>query len=148
MPAEAILEMEPKVSRWFLLDADTVARFGEVTGDLKFFHADAERSAEFLFGAPVAQGFLTLSLLSAMCADAVPPFPGQIANVNYGFDRVRFVTPVPVGARVRGHFTVGGVEEGDERLTVHWDVEIEIEGHGRDAPALVAQWLTFLELRD
>ncbi|MCA0995845.1 MaoC/PaaZ C-terminal domain-containing protein [Alloyangia pacifica] len=148
MPAEAILGMEPKVSRWFLLDAEKVAQFGAVTGDLKFFHEDAGASADFLFGEPVAQGFLTLSLLSAMCADAVPPFPGQIANVNYGFDRVRFVTPVPVGSRVRGHFTVGGVEEEEERLTVHWDVEIEIEGQGRDQPALVAQWVTFLELRD
>ncbi len=128
-----------RVSRWLAVDQARIDAFAEVIEDHQFIHVDPERSAQTRFKGTIAHGFLTLSLLSAMAYDAIPLT--DALSVNYGFDRIRFLSPVPAGARVRGRFTLAEVEERvpGER-TLHWDVSVEVEGAPR--PALVARWLS------
>ena len=92
------------VSRWLTVDQARIDAFAKVTEDEQFIHVDPKRAAETAFGGTVAHGFLTLSLLSAMAYSALPRIEGAVHGVNYGFDRVRFVRPVPSGSRVRGAF--------------------------------------------
>ncbi|MDU8909873.1 MaoC family dehydratase [Aestuariicoccus sp. MJ-SS9] len=140
MPAETLRALGPRHSDWFALDAGRVRAFADATEDWQFIHLDEARAAETPFGGCVAHGFLTLSMLSAMSYQVVPELPGVTASVNYGFDRVRFVRPVPVGVRIRGRFAVADIVEGDGWIAAHWNVTVEIEE--QDKPALVAQWIT------
>lgn len=135
-------------SDWFTLDAARIRAFADVTEDWQFIHLDEDRAAKTAFGGTVAHGFLTLSMLSAMSYQVMAELPGVTASVNYGFDRIRFVSPVHTGARVRGRFSVASVEDGPEPslAMVHWDVIVEIED--AEKPALVAQWITRLELEE
>ena len=128
-------------SRWMIVDQERIDAFAKVTEDEQFIHVDAERASATAFGGTVAHGFLTLSLLSAMAYSALPRIEGAVHGVNYGFDRVRFVRPVPSGSRVRGHFTLRAVaprSANEWQLT--YDVSVEIEGAQK--PALAATWLT------
>lgn len=135
--------MAPRETRWFTLDMAKVRAFADATEDWQFIHLDESRAAaETPFGGAIAHGFLTLSMLSAMSYEVMQGVPGVASSVNYGFDRIRFVTPVRVGAQVRGMFSVAGVDERDAALDVHWDVSVEIDGAAR--PALVANWITRL----
>lgn len=128
------------VSRWFTIDQPMIDAFAALCEDDQFIHVDPERARETPFGGTVAHGFLTLSLLSAMAYDAEPPLKGARMSVNYGFDRLRFVAPVPAGARVRGRFVLAEVEERRPgEVTLAWDVTVEIEGAER--PAVAARWL-------
>ncbi|MEM9012281.1 MAG: MaoC family dehydratase [Pseudomonadota bacterium] len=127
------------VSRWFAVEQDRIDAFAEVTEDHQFVHVDPERAAETMFGGTVAHGFLTLSLLSAMAYDCVPQAEGAAHGVNYGFDRIRFVAPVPAGARVRGRFHLERLVETAEAMTAHYTVTVEIEGEER--PAIAADWI-------
>ena len=128
------------VSRWFAVDQALIDAFAEVTGDRQHIHTDPARAADTRFGGTIAHGFLTLSLLSAMAYDAEPPLQGMRMSVNYGFDRVRFLAPVPAGARIRGRFTLKSAEERvPGEVTIAWAVTVEIEG--QEKPALVADWL-------
>jgi acyl dehydratase len=127
-------------SDWFEIDQSRIDTFAEVTEDRQFIHVDPARAAETPFGGTIAHGFLSLSLLSAMMLQGYPKMSGLQMGVNYGFDRVRFTAPVPVGARVRGHFKLADVAEmrpGEVQTTSEVTVEIE----GQDRPALVALWL-------
>ncbi|WP_299932051.1 MaoC family dehydratase [uncultured Pelagimonas sp.] len=134
-----------QVTDWVALDAQKVKAFADATEDWQFIHLDEARAAEETpFGGAIAHGFLTLSMLSMMSYQVVPELPGVRASINYGFDRIRFISPVRVGARVRGRFVVASVDEGEGWLAVHWDVTVEIENQSR--PALAAQWITRLEL--
>ncbi|MFZ7092015.1 MaoC family dehydratase [Primorskyibacter sp. 2E233] len=136
----------PVTTDWFTLDTAKVQAFADATEDWQFIHLDEARAAaETPFGGAIAHGFLTLSMLSAMSYQVVDKLPGVTSSVNYGFDRIRFVSPVRVGSRIRGLFTVASVDERDSALDVHWDVDVQIEG--QDRPALVANWITrfFLE---
>ncbi len=134
-----------QVTDWVALDAQKVKAFADATEDWQFIHLDEARAAaETPFGGAIAHGFLTLSMLSMMSYQVVPDLPGVRASINYGFDRIRFISPVRVGARVRGRFVVASVDEGEGWLAVHWDVTVEIENQSR--PALAAQWITRLEL--
>lgn len=145
MLVDDLRALPEQLSDWVLLDAAKVQAFADSTEDWQFIHLDdARAAAETPFGGAIAHGFLTLSLLSMMSYQVVPDLPGLRASINYGFDRIRFVSPVRVGARVRGRFAVASVDEGDGWLGVHWDVTIEIENS--DRPALAAQWITRLEL--
>lgn len=131
-------------SDWITLDAARVRAFADTTEDWQFIHLDEARAAaETPFGGAIAHGFLTLSMLSMMSYQVVPDLPGLGASINYGFDRIRFVSPVRVGARVRGRFVVASVDEGDGWLAVYWDVTVEIENAER--LALAAQWITRFE---
>jgi acyl dehydratase len=128
-------------SGWTTVDQDMIDRFAALTGDDYFIHTDPERAAaETPFGGAVAHGFLTLSLLAPMAYDALPDIAGRHMQVNYGFDRVRFVAPVPAGARIRARFVLAACEHRPGEATITWRVTVEIAGGER--PALVADWLS------
>lgn len=132
---------EPFVSRWFVIDQARIDAFAEITEDRQFIHVDPERARATPFGGPIAHGFLTLSMLSAMGADALPEIRGRAMGVNYGFDRIRFLAPVPAGARVRGHFKLASAtRRGEREWLMTYEASVEIEGGAK--PALAAQWLT------
>jgi acyl dehydratase len=130
------------VSRWFEISQDRIDAFAKVTEDTFFIHTDPERARQSApYGGTIAHGFLTVSLISAMAYDAVPRIEGADRAVNYGFDRLRFVAPVPEGARVRGRFKLTGLQlDKPGEITISLQVSVEIEG--QDKPALVADWIT------
>ncbi len=142
MLADDLRGLAPRQSEWFTLDAARVRAFADATEDWQFIHLDEARAAKSPMGGTVAHGFLTLSMLSAMSYQVTDGLAGVASSVNYGFDRIRFVAPVRVGARIRGRFSVASVDERDAAFDVHWDVEVALE-HG-DRPALVANWITRL----
>ena len=126
-------------SDWFLLDQSRIDAFAENTEDRQFIHVDPEAARATPFGGTIAHGFLTLSMLAAMSASAVEK-PAVAMSVNYGFNKVRFLSPVKSGKRVRGHFKLLDLEEkrpGQWQQTVEVTVEIE----GEDKPALLAEWI-------
>ena len=135
---------ETKTSSWFAIDQERVNAFADVTEDHQFIHVDPERAkAETPFGGPIAHGFLTLSMLSHFAAESLPGFPEGVIGINYGFDKVRFLSPVPVGAKIRGVFTVASAEERKPgQIQLIQDCLVEIEG--TDAAALSAKWLSLV----
>ncbi|PIE11639.1 MAG: Nodulation protein N [Rhodobacterales bacterium] len=127
-------------SRWFAIPQGMIDDFARLTEDEQFIHVDPERAAASPFGGTIAHGFLTLSMLSAMAYDAQPEIDGETHAVNYGFDRVRFLSPVAAGARIRAVFTLDAFEQrGAGELALTWGVTMEIEGAAK--PALAAIWL-------
>ncbi len=133
---------EVGVSKWFTIDQALIGAFGKLTQDEYFIHMDPERAKkETPFGGAIAHGFLTLSMLSAMAYDALPDLEGRTMGMNYGFDKIRFISPVPAGARVRAHFTIAEANaKSDREMVVRYAVSVEIED--KDKPALAAEWLT------
>lgn len=134
------------VSQWLEVGQPLIDAFAALTGDQQFIHVDPGRAAsEGPYGTTVAHGLLTLSLLPELTRTAVPQLDGIRSNVNYGFDRIRFVAPVRSGARIRGRYVLKAVtpKEADAILTT-WEVRVEIEGDER--PALVAEWLVLRNL--
>ena len=129
------------VSDWLLVDQAMIDRFAEVTGDHQFIHIDPERAARTPFGGTIAHGFLLLSLLPRLQASMDRPrLEGVRMAVNYGFERVRFVTPVRSGRRVRASSTLVSVEEKRPgQLQQLADTTLEVEGS--DKPALTAAWI-------
>jgi acyl dehydratase len=131
---------EVGVSSWLLVDQQRIDAFAEATEDRQFIHTDPAAAAQTPFGGTIAHGFLTLSLLSRMAAEAMLVPEGIKMAVNYGLDRVRFLAPVKSGKRVRGRFTLDSVEEkAPGQWLLRHTVSVEIEGE--DKPALTAQWL-------
>ena len=127
-------------SSWYVLDQERINQFAAITEDQQFIHIDEERAAATPFGTTIAHGFLTLSLLPAMGRDVIPELDGHLMSVNYGFEKLRFLSPVPSGKRVRGHFTLTSLEERKPgEVTMLWDISIEIEG--QEKPALYVKWL-------
>ncbi len=99
---------ETGLSDWILVDQKMIDAFAEATGDHQFIHVDPVRAAaESPFGGTIAHGFLTLSLLSTMNYNCLPNVREQTMGINYGFDKVRFMSPVKSGTRIRGHFVLG-----------------------------------------
>jgi acyl dehydratase len=134
---------EVGVSDWLTIGQDRINAFADATEDRQFIHVDAEAAAQTPFGGTVAHGFLSLSMLSRMGAEAML-IPETIKMaVNYGLDRVRFIAPVRSGQRIRGRFVLDSIEErAPGQLLVRHSVTVEIEGV--DKPALTAQWLGLL----
>lgn len=131
------------VSGWLTVGQERIAAFADATEDKQFIHVDPEAAARTPFGGTIAHGFLTLSLLSRMAADAILIPDNATMVVNYGLDRARFLTPVRSGKRVRGRFTLDSVDEKPSgQILLRHDVTVEIEGE--DKPALSAQWLTLI----
>ena len=131
---------EVGVSSWLLVGQDRIDAFAEATEDQQFIHNDPIAAAQTPFGGTIAHGFLTLSLLSRMAADAMLAPEGLKMAVNYGLDRVRFLAPVHSGKRVRGRFNLDSVEEkAPGQWLLRHTVTVEIEGE--DKPALTAIWL-------
>ena len=132
--------LEVGVSKWFTIDQERIDKFADVTEDWQYIHVDPVAAMNTLFNGAIAHGFLTVSLLSAMYYDAVPELEGSELGVNYGFDKIRFLSPVRVGSRVRGHFELIDIRKvRDLEVSTNWRVEVEIENF--DKPALVAQWI-------
>jgi acyl dehydratase len=132
-------------SRWTQIDQPRINAFADVTEDHQFIHIDPLRAAENGLNGTVAHGFLTLSLLSTLAYDVMPALGPYDSSINYGFNRVRFLAPVPVGARLRAHFTLAEVtEKAPDRLLIRLDTTLEI--HGTETPAVVADWLILLNL--
>ena len=128
-------------SRWFTIDQKSINAFGTTTQDLDAMHMDPDWSKEHNpFGSTIAYGFQTLSMLTAMINDILPRGSEEAYKLNYGFDRVRLMSPVKVGARIRGRARLKDLRRRKDGSTiVSIDVEVEIEGE--DKPALVATWL-------
>ena len=146
MPIATLDEIHAKlgqavgVSDWIEVPQDRIGAFADATDDHQFIHVDPVAAAAAGFGGTIAHGFLTLSLLSRMAADAMLIPDSTRMAVNYGLDRVRFLAPVKAGKRVRGHFTLEGADEkAPGQLLLKHQVTVEIEGE--DKPALTAQWL-------
>jgi len=133
------------VSDWLVIDQDRIDTFGRVTEDPDPHHVDPEFAARHSpWGATIAFGFLTLSLMTPMAYQVYRyPLDGDPQDgypASFGFNRIRFVAPVRVNSRIRGHFTVKDVTErkpGQRQVTI--DCRVEIEGEER--PALVGEWL-------
>jgi len=131
---------EVGVSTWLTVDQARIDAFADATEDRQFIHVDPAAAAQTPFGGTIAHGFLTLSLLSRMGAEAMLLPDALKMAVNYGFDRVRFLSPVKAGKRVRGRFVLDSVEEkAPGQILVRHTVTVEIEGE--DKPALTASWL-------
>ena len=131
---------ELAVSDWFTIAQERIAQFAEVTDDHQWIHLDQERAVrESPYKTTIAHGFLSLSLISALVRDAVS-IGGQKLAINYGFNRVRFVSAVPAGGRIRARVTPAGVESIESGVTqVVWNIVVEREGS--EKPCLVADWL-------
>ena len=130
---------EVGVSAWRTITQADIDQFADATGDHQWIHVDAARAAsESPFKTTIAHGFLTLSLVSTLIRSAVQ-FTNLRMAINYGCNRVRFVSPVPAGARIRGRFTVAAVEDVAGGLQVTWNGIVEREGG--EKPALAAEWL-------
>ena len=127
-------------SRWFTITQAMIDAHADTVQDNQFIHTDPEKAAQTPFGTTIAHGFLTLGMLSAMAYDGQPQIQGSAMSVNYGLNHLRFIAPVPAGARIRAQFTL---IDADERkpgeITLTWGVSVEIEG--QEKPALVAEWL-------
>lgn len=131
-------------SSWQVVTQEAVNEFANCTGDKQWIHIDVERAKkESPFGGPVAHGYLTLSMLSAMAMEIGVVPQGTAAALNYGLDKVRFLAPVPVGAKVRLHSKLNGFErKGNGQYLMMTENTIEIEG--ADKPALIAESLAML----
>jgi acyl dehydratase len=138
---------EEGAGEWFLVDQPLINTFADVTHDHQFIHVDPEKAAERSpFKVTIAHGFLTLSLLPHLIT-TIPSsgarLEGMVMGMNYGFDKVRFVSPVKVDSRIRARSTVKTVElkaPGAVQVTKTYAIEVE----GEDKPAVVADWITRL----
>ena len=136
----AKIGQEVGVSSWLMVDQARIDAFADATEDRQFIHTDPAAAALTPFGGTVGHGFLSLSLLSRMGAEAMLLPGGLKMAINYGLDRVRFLAPVRAGSRVRGRFTLDSVEEkAPGQILMRHTVTVEIEGE--DKPALTAEWL-------
>ena len=138
---QAMVGHEIGVSSWHLIDQRRIDVYADVIEDHQFIHVDPERAKkETAFGGTVAHGFLTMSLMSIMSYEVMPVIEGTTMGVNYGFDKLRFISPVRAGRRVRGRFTLAEARlRKDKELQSRTNVTVEIEGE--DKPALVADWI-------
>jgi len=137
---------EQATGEWMQIDQEIVNQFADVTRDHQFIHVDPERAKQTPFGGPIAHGFLTLSLLTHLSASANPEnpdpkrFEGLMMGVNYGFEKVRFISPVKVGSRIRVHSLLSKVDLKGNSVQQTQTMTVEIEGESK--PALVADWVT------
>lgn len=138
---QAMVGKEIGVSSWHLIDQPRIDTYADVIEDHQFIHVDPDRAKkETAFGTTIAHGFLTMSLLSVMSYEVMPVIAGTTMGVNYGFDKLRFISPVRSGKRVRGRFVLAEAKlRKPNELQSRTNVTVEIEGE--DKPALVADWL-------
>ena len=138
----SLVGSELGLSDWVEIDQPRIDQFAKATDDYEGVHVDRAAARAAGFDDTIAHGFLTLSMLMRLQRAAVPDPKGIRTGFNYGFDRLRFTSPVPVGARIRGRFTLVSMEEvatGRWRRTM--DTMIEIENQSK--PALSARWIAY-----
>lgn len=138
---------EEGAGEWFEIDQGVIDRFADVTHDHQFIHVDPERAKATPFGTTIAHGFLTLSMLTHLTS-SIPRtnpewFEGIAMGVNYGFEKVRFVSPVKVGSRIRARSVIADVQLKDPS-TVQMKRQLTIEIDGEARPACAAEWLTLM----
>lgn len=138
----ALVGKEIGVSDWTLIDQETVNKFADATGDHQFIHVNPEMAKMTPFGQTIAHGFLTLSLMPVLSAKANLPHPDGIKmGVNYGCDKLRFLSPVKSGKRIRAVFKLAAFDEKRPgQIQQMQEVTVEIEGE--DKPALIAEWIS------
>ena len=138
---QAMVGKEVGVSSWHVVDQGRIDVYADVIEDHQFIHVDPERAKrETPFGSTVAHGFLTMSLMSIMSYEVMPVIAGTTMGVNYGFEKLRFISPVRSGKRVRGRFVLAEAKlRKPNELQSRTNVTVEIEGE--DKPALVADWI-------
>lgn len=132
---------EVGLTDWIEIDQDRINLFADATGDHQYIHVDPERAAQTPFGATIAHGFLTLSLMSMLSAkNGGIKLNNAVMGINYGLDKVRFINPVKVGSRIRARFElVSADEKKPKHYLLKHNVTVEIEGESK--PALIAEWL-------
>lgn len=132
------------VSNWVVVDQARINAFAACTGDRQWIHVDEERAkCESPFGGPIAHGYLTLSLLGGLSIEIGIVPRDAAAGLNYGLDKVRFMTPVKAGSRVRNRVTLMSAEhKGGGRILIKLMNELQIDGE--DKPALIAETLALL----
>jgi len=135
-----LMGQELGTSDWFAIDQERVSQFADVTEDHQFIHVDPERAMAAGLDGTIAHGMLTLSLIVGLCKDFAPVLEGSKMVIHYGFDKVRFTTPVKVNDRIRAVAKLAEARERGGHLLVKAKVTIEIEGGTK--PALVAEWFT------
>ena len=138
---QAMVGREIGVSSWHLVDQKRIDVYADVIEDHQFIHVDPVRAkAETAFGTTIAHGFLTMSLMSIMSYEVMPVISGTTMGVNYGFDKLRFISPVRSGSRVRGRFILAEAKlRKPTELLSRTNVTVEIESE--EKPALVADWI-------
>ncbi|BAM90463.1 NodN-like protein [Bradyrhizobium oligotrophicum S58] len=142
---QAMVGQEIGVSSWHVLDQKRIDTYADVIEDHQFIHVDPEQAKATPFGTTIAHGFLTMSLLSVMSYEVMPAIEGTAMGVNYGFDKLRFISPVKSGKRVRGRFVLAEATlRKPKELQSRTNVTVEIEGE--DKPALVADWIGLIYL--
>ncbi len=132
---------ETGLSEWVQIDQNRIDVFADITDDPQWIHTDPIRAAaETPFGGTIAHGFLTLSMASKFAIETFTKFEGQTMGINYGFNKVRFLSPVCAGDKIRGRFVLNSVvQKSETQLLQEHGLTIEIEG--KDTPALVCEWL-------
>jgi acyl dehydratase len=138
---QKMVGQEIGLSSWHLVDQKRINAFADVIEDHQFIHVDPDRAKrETAFGTTIAHGFLTMSLMSIMSYEVMPAIEGTTMGVNYGFDKLRFISPVRSGSRVRGRFTLAEAKlRKPNELFSRTNVSVEIEGE--EKPALIADWI-------
>ena len=149
MPLAPLEEIRSKVgeeigvSGWLTIDQKRIDEFADATDDHQFIHVDPDAAARTPLGGTIGHGFLSLSMLSCMAADAMLVPDTIKMALNYGLNRVRFIAPVKSGKRIRGRFRLDSVEEkAPGQLLLCHTVTVEIEGE--EKPAMTAEWLGLL----
>lgn len=132
------------VSDWHQMTQDDVNRFADVTKDHQFIHVDQEKAAATPFGGTIAHGFFTLSMLAHFFETGCGvEMQGTKMGLNYGCDKLRFLSPVKVGSRIRGRATLRDVtEKNPGQFLIKSEIVVEIEGG--ETPALIGEWLTMI----
>ena len=123
-------------TEWHEITQDQVNTFADATGDHQWIHVDPERAAEGPFGGPVAHGYLTLAMLPMLLSEIVS-VSDAVMGVNYGAEKIRFTSPVPVGSRVRAHAKLLKTQR--RGPSVIWNVGVQVEVEGKQKPALVGE---------
>ena len=137
---KTLLGQEVSASDWFEVNQKHIDDFADATEDHQWIHVNPERAkTESPFGSTIAHGFLTLSLLPHLAAQAVKIQGDYKMGINYGLNRLRFVSPVPASSRIRARFTLHAVEEVPGGFQIIWAVTVETDGGSK--PSLVAEWL-------
>lgn len=141
----SLVGQELGTSKWITIDQAMINLFADATHDHQFIHVDPNRTAaESPFGGTIAHGFLTLALLSVMNFSGMPKFREQTMGINYGFDRVRFISPVRTGSRVHGRFVLSDCRlRRASILMTAYNVTVEIENENK--PALTANWIAIAQ---
>ena len=137
---KSLVGQEVAVSEWFPVTQERVNQFADVTEDHQWIHSDPERAkAETPFGGTIAHGFLTLSLLSHLTSSSIQVKGDFKMAINYGLNKVRFVSPVPVGSSIQARLVLQAVEEVQGGHQLVWNITVTAENATR--PSLVAEWL-------